>query len=109
MARSARKKSNTNKENEPPSTVDLSNTNARCVWTDADDGILIDVLKCEKATGNQSQNGWKKEVWNKVAAALQARGIVKNPPKTATKCQDHFTNVSYCFGTNSFYTNICFL
>lgn len=76
--------------------ADAPSTRANCTWTDDDDAIMLRVLKAEKDSGGQSQNGWKKPVWHKVVAALAAEGKQGNgAPKTADKCADHYQNVSY--------------
>ncbi|TFK59918.1 hypothetical protein BDN72DRAFT_864755 [Pluteus cervinus] len=69
----------------------------RCTWTDRDDQIMLEVLKTEKDAGNQSENGWKKAVWTRVAAALAEKGVQKAPVKTGEKCQDHFGNLKSDF------------
>ena len=87
-------KKGTNKENTSPTGT--NNTLAvpkRCQWPDADNGILINRLKVEKAAGNQSESGWKKTVWVACAADLAKDGVSKYPVKTWEKCRDHFGNV----------------
>jgi hypothetical protein len=66
---------------------------ARCSWTDADDVILVRVLKEQKDAGNQSGAGWKSQVWTLVEATLKSEGIPKGGPKIASKCQDRWTTV----------------
>ena len=66
---------------------------ARCSWTDADDAIIVRVLKEQKEAGNQSGAGWKSQVWTGVEAALKSEGIAKGGAKTASKSQDCWTNV----------------
>ena len=70
-----------------------SHDTARCSWTDADDAILVRILKEQKEGGNQSGAGWKSQVWTLVEATLKSKGIPKGGPKTANKCQDRWTNV----------------
>ncbi|KIL59134.1 hypothetical protein M378DRAFT_56114, partial [Amanita muscaria Koide BX008] len=62
-------------------------------WTLDDDKILLDVLREQKVAGNQSESGWKPQVWTAVAQALKDRGKESKGEKTATKCQDHFSNL----------------
>ena len=81
-----KKKSSSNKENQPP------NGN-KCAWSQQDDEVLLRVLQSEKAAGNQSQNGWKSQVWNTVVATLEKEGLLGVPPKTTKKIQDHYANV----------------
>ena len=64
-----------------------SHDTARCSWTDADDVIVMRVLKEQKEGGNQSGAGWKSQVWTLVEAALKSEGIPKGGPKTASKCR----------------------
>jgi len=64
-----------------------------CSWTDADDAILVRILKEQKDAGNQSGAGWKSQVWTAVEVALKSEGIPKGGPKTASKSQDRWTNV----------------
>lgn len=54
---------------------------------------MLRVLESEKAAGNQSESGWKSQVWTEVGAALAREGTNNDPPKTAGKCEDHFANV----------------
>ncbi|KAG6823560.1 hypothetical protein H0H92_009809, partial [Tricholoma furcatifolium] len=58
----------------------------RCIWTNADDEIMVHVLRQQKDAGNQSGAGWKKQVWTIVAAALEKEGVRKGAEKTASKC-----------------------
>jgi Myb/SANT-like DNA-binding domain len=69
-------------------------TSLRCVWTDEDDAILVEVLTKQKRLGNSSDNGFKKTVWVAAAATLAAESPKNDPPKVASKCQDHWGNVS---------------
>jgi hypothetical protein len=64
-------------------------TPSHCVWTDADDAILVRVLTEQKRLGNSSDNGFKRQVWVAIAAALAAESPKNDPPKIASKCQDH--------------------
>ena len=66
---------------------------ACCSWTDADDVILVRILKEQKDSGNQSGAGWKSQVWTLVEETLKSEGIPKGGPKIASKCQDHWTTV----------------
>ncbi|KAF8799765.1 hypothetical protein BYT27DRAFT_7003030, partial [Phlegmacium glaucopus] len=66
-------------------------------WTDADDAIIVCVLKEQKESGNQSGAGWKSQVWTAVEVALKAEGIAKGGPKTASKSQDRWTNLKKQF------------
>ena len=66
----------------------------RCAWTDTDDAILVRVLTEQKQLGNSSDNGFKKPVWVTVAAALAAESPKNDPSKIASKCQDHWSNMS---------------
>ena len=80
----------------PKSTKNASDNmkkDAHCSWTDADDAIIVLVLKEQKESGNQSGAGWKSQVWTAVEAALKSDGIAKGGPKTASKSQDRWTNV----------------
>ena len=56
---------------------------ACCSWTDADDVILVHILKEQKDAGNQSGAGWKSQVWTLVKATLKSEGIPKGGPKIA--------------------------
>lgn len=73
----------------------------RCSWSDADDAVMLRVLKEQKDLGNQSGAGWKKTVWQLVETALQAvpvpAGARTGAPKTASKISDHWNNVSAMF------------
>ena len=69
----------------------------RAVWTTADDTIVVRVLQEQKDAGNQSGAGWKKKVWTIVAEALQKESVSKGALKTATKCSDHWYNVTKKF------------
>ena len=53
-------------------------------WTNADDTILVRILKEQKDAGNQSGTGWKRIVWTMAEAALKAEN--PDPPKTFQKC-----------------------
>ncbi|KAG6807581.1 hypothetical protein H0H92_007044, partial [Tricholoma furcatifolium] len=67
---SRKKTSDAEKEN-----LDSSTGTVRCIWTDADDEIMVRVLTGQqKDAGNQSGAGWKKQVWTIVAAALEKEG-----------------------------------
>jgi len=59
--------------------------------------IVVRVLKEQKEGGNQSGAGWKSQVWTLVKAALKSEGIPKGGPKTASKCQDRWTNLKKQF------------
>jgi hypothetical protein len=83
---------NTQSQSPGHETNDQSGT--RCIWTDADDAILVRVLKSQKANGASSDNGWKSTVWVTVARALKEEGTGKGA-KTASKCNDHWQNVSH--------------
>ena len=82
----------------PKNASDNAKKDARCSWTDADDAIVVQILRQQKEAGNQSGAGWKNQVWTAVEAALAAEGIIKGGPKTASKCQDHWTAVCHIFG-----------
>ncbi|KAG6917476.1 hypothetical protein DXG01_002339 [Tephrocybe rancida] len=86
-----KKKSDAEKENQP----DTSGT--CCIWTDADDEIMVCVLRLQKDGGNQSGAGWKKQVWTIVAAALEKEGVKKGAEKTSSKCSDHWSNLKKNF------------
>ncbi|KIL55164.1 hypothetical protein M378DRAFT_42800, partial [Amanita muscaria Koide BX008] len=58
-------------------TSDKENEGDRCSWTLDDDKILLDVLREQKVAGNQSESGWKPQVWTAVAQALKDRGKEK--------------------------------
>ena len=83
----------------PKNASDNLNTkkDLRCCWTDADDAIVVQILRQQKEAGYQSGAGWKSQVWTAVEAALTAEGIIKGGPKTATKCQDRWTTVCHLF------------
>ena len=72
-------------------TKDSKNTSggttkdARCSWTDADDAIIVRVLKEQKEAGNQSGAGWKSQVWTGVKAALKSEELQKMEPKQRAK------------------------
>ena len=65
-----------------------------CSWSAADDAVVVHVLREQKDARNQSGGGRKKTVWNLVAETLEKEGIPNGPLKTATKCSDHYSNVS---------------
>lgn len=88
---------------------DISMANSkgsRCIWTDADDVIIVRVLRLQKDAGNQSGAGWKKQVWTVVEAALKAESVSAGALKTTTKCSDHWANVSIVFLFPRFLVNI---
>ncbi|EPQ57411.1 hypothetical protein GLOTRDRAFT_92448 [Gloeophyllum trabeum ATCC 11539] len=66
-------------------------------WTDAEDAIMVQVLKDKKEKGNQADNGWKRSVWIAMADALKAEGYADGVEKTASKCMDHWTNLKAAF------------
>ncbi|OCB87770.1 hypothetical protein A7U60_g5093 [Sanghuangporus baumii] len=41
-----------------------------CTWTAAQEAIMVDILKQAKDEGQQSENGWKKQVFERVVEAL---------------------------------------
>ena len=67
-----------------------------CRWTDADDVILLCVLKEQKEAGNQSGAGWKSQVWT--AVGLQVVATVTRAAMAATTkmvpCRRPFWRVS---------------
>jgi len=67
---------------------------SRCIWSDADDAVLVGVLKKQKELGNTSGAGWKQQVWHAVEKALRKSDTSKGALKTAAKCSDHWSNVS---------------
>jgi hypothetical protein len=81
----------------PKGSKTASSNTTRCTWTDADDAIIMRILKEQKDAGNQSGAGWKGQVWTAVEAALKSEGITKGAPKTASKSQDRYTNVCLLF------------
>jgi hypothetical protein len=44
-------------------------------WTDAQEKLLLDVLRCASDTGMKGQGGYKKQVYNQVVVELQVIGI----------------------------------
>jgi Myb/SANT-like DNA-binding domain len=80
------------RKKDKPGTDNTMST--RCSWSASDDAIMVRVLREQKDAGNQSGSGWKKTVWNLVAETLEKEGIPNGPSKTATKCSDHYSNVS---------------
>lgn len=71
-----------------------------CCWTDADDTIVVQILRQQKEAGNQSSAEWESQVWTAIEAALTAEGIIKGGPKTVSKCQDHWTTICCLFTLN---------
>jgi hypothetical protein len=81
----------------PKTVSDNMKKDARCCWTDADDAIVVQILRQQKEAGNQSGAGWKGQVWTAVEAALTAEGIIKGGPKTATNIcclKDHVASAT---------------
>jgi len=74
----------------------------RCRWSTQDDRTLIDILLKQKASGNQSQSGWKATVWSTVAAELKKDSADDRVEKTAAKCSDHYSNVRAAYRLNGF-------
>jgi hypothetical protein len=87
------------KENANPSGLPSKKGRGRgsrgpnCQYTELDDKVMLEVLKMEKANGNQSDSGWKSSVWTAVLNALKKEGSNKGGEKTADKISDHFSNV----------------
>lgn len=82
------------RKKDKPGTNNNTVPSTRCSWSAADDSIMLRVLREQKDAGNQSGSGWKKTVWNLVADTLEKESIHNGPPKNATKCSDHYSNVS---------------
>ena len=80
-----------------------------CHYTELDDKILLEVLKIEKANGNQSDSGWKSSVWTTVLNALKKDGSNKGGEKTVSKISDHFSNVQQVDFLQFQYTHLLFL
>ncbi|KAJ6527228.1 hypothetical protein DFH09DRAFT_1328195 [Mycena vulgaris] len=59
----------------------------RCRWTDADDAAMVAALRKGKDDGFQADSRWKPQVWAFVVDALEDS---PDPPKTSSKCQDHW-------------------
>ena len=87
------------RKKDKPGSDNTVSTRCTSGWSASDDAIMVHVLREQKDAGNQSGSGWKKTVWNLVAEVLEKEGIPNGPPKTATKCSDHYSNVS----------NVCYL
>jgi len=85
------------RKKDKPGTDNTQAMSTRCSWSAADDAILVRVLREQKDAGNQSGSGWKKTVWNLVAETLEKEGIPNGPPKSATKCSDHYSNLKANF------------
>ena len=58
----------------PKNASDNLNTkkDLRCCWTDADDVIVVQILRQQKEAGSQSGAGWKSQVWT-AAIAVNAK------------------------------------
>jgi hypothetical protein len=105
----APKKDKKNKENLPPppgtGQIDFAaptgvpaaaTVKKRAKWTSATDSILIDTLKAEKATGNQTDNAsWHADAWTAAEKALDGTELVSGgAKKTAKMCQTRWGGVS---------------
>lgn len=68
---------------------------SRVTWSLTEDRILLTTLTEQKQLGNQSDNGWKKIVWQECEKTLKLNG---HQGKTAKKCQNHFVivGISLC-------------
>jgi hypothetical protein len=67
----------------------------KCQYTELNDKVMLDVLKMEKANGNQSDSGRKSSVWTAVLNALKKDGSNKGAEKTTDRISDHFSHVQY--------------
>ena len=85
------------------STQTLTKMPKRCRWSAQDDRTLDETLLTQKAAGNQAQSGWKPVVWNAVAAELKKIVLDNQAEKTATKCNDHYSNVRVGYNLNRFF------
>ena len=65
----------------------------RCRWSTDDNRVLVKTLLIQKAAGNQAQSGWKSTVWSAIATELKKIAVGGQVEKTATKCNDHYSNV----------------
>lgn len=68
----------------------------RATWTASDNATMIEVLKQQRAAGNQADNNWKHCVWTAVAEEVN-KGLPVGGLKTPDKCKDHWTTVSSPF------------
>lgn len=68
----------------------------RATWTASDNATMIEVLKQQRAAGNQADNNWKRCVWTAVAEEVN-KGLTVGGLKTPDKCKDHWTTVSCPF------------
>jgi hypothetical protein len=67
-------------------------TTLKCIWDANDDEILLRVLCSENENGNQSDSGWKKVDCSR--SGFRKTRELEGGKKTATKCQDHYSNVN---------------
>ena len=65
----------------------------RCRWSTDNDRILVETLLGQKTAGNQAQSGWKSTVWSAIATELKKITVGGQVEKTATKCNNHYSNV----------------
>ena len=86
---------NINSSGQPPRKGKGKARGPNCQYTELDDKIMLEVLKMEKANGNQSDSGWKSPVWTAVLDALKKDGSNKGGEKTSDRISDHFSNVLY--------------
>ena len=68
-------------------------TKKRASWTTSDDISLITFLENCVETGNVSDNGFKKTVWEG-AAEMVNKNLTTGGSKTRKSCQDRYTAVS---------------
>jgi hypothetical protein len=57
----------------------------KCQYTELDNKVMLDVLKMERANGNQSDSGWKSSVWTAVLNALKKDGSNKGAENLSPK------------------------
>lgn len=84
------KKDSSRPKNKSKNANEASN---RCIWTDADNVVMLKVLSEQKLLGNQADSGWKGIVWKTLSEQLEKEGSGQGPKKTPAKCQDHWNNV----------------
>lgn len=80
-----------NSESKPSASLDSSASKPRAHWTPSDDAIMVQVLKEQRAAGNQADNNWKACVWTAVAEEVNKNTL--GVPKTAAGCKDHWITV----------------
>ncbi|EJD50055.1 hypothetical protein AURDEDRAFT_160597 [Auricularia subglabra TFB-10046 SS5] len=90
-----KKKKKQNKKKKSEKTPDKTPSKAaeKCKWTAPQSALVLETLH-ELKDDHQAESGWKESVWTVCAERLEAQfPDAEGAPKTAPKCQDHFTNL----------------